>query len=442
MPTRTRPGARINTPAQKGRKSTQHARLLAGMVATVNGCGYGGATVSAVIERAGVSRPTFYDYFADRHACFQAALGDVQQQLLERVGQRLEEEPHERALHASVRALVELAISEPALALFLTDAPLAGGPEALEARDRGIAEIEQLVQRSYKSAAAEALIPDVSPGLLLGGVQRLLGARVRRGEPGLSRLLTELLLWIERYERPKQEHRWRTLREQPARRRCSSFEPSLQPPPQLGPGRPRISEQDVAENHRLRILYAAASLAASKGYAATTIADITTLARIDGHVFYSLFTDKQDAFMAVHELGMQQLQAVTASAFFAGSSWPEHILEAELAGFQFLELNPLIAHLGYVEAYAIGPGAVQRVEDGHAAFTIFLQGGYRADSDLPRPSALALEAIATTIFEATYRRTRGRSKPKLSELLGPVGFLSIAPFLGVHEADVQIDRRL
>jgi AcrR family transcriptional regulator len=66
----------INIAAQKGQKHTQRERLLAGMVAAANQHGYAQATVSAVIEHAGISRPTFYEYFADRDACFLAALED------------------------------------------------------------------------------------------------------------------------------------------------------------------------------------------------------------------------------------------------------------------------------------------------------------------------------------------------------------------------------
>ena len=62
-PAQTQP---INTGLPKGRKRTQRERIVNGMIAAANRDGYAGANVSAVIEQAGVSRPTFYDYFADR----------------------------------------------------------------------------------------------------------------------------------------------------------------------------------------------------------------------------------------------------------------------------------------------------------------------------------------------------------------------------------------
>ena len=66
----------------RGRKSTQRERLLASMVATVNRGGYGGANVSRIITEAGVSRPTFYEYFSDKDDCFLGALDDIHERLI------------------------------------------------------------------------------------------------------------------------------------------------------------------------------------------------------------------------------------------------------------------------------------------------------------------------------------------------------------------------
>src|ERR1700733_912081 len=53
----------LPTMAPQARKSTQRERLLNGMIEVADRRGYAGASVSAVIAEAGVSRPTFYDYF-------------------------------------------------------------------------------------------------------------------------------------------------------------------------------------------------------------------------------------------------------------------------------------------------------------------------------------------------------------------------------------------
>jgi AcrR family transcriptional regulator len=413
------------------------------MVAAANRDGYAQANVSNVISEAGVSRPTFYEYFADKDDCFLAALTDVHERLLCEIHDTFEQQGPARAMHASIRAMVAFAGAEPANARFLFNEPMAGGPIALDARDRAIADIDRVIQDSYEHLHAATTAPDFSARMLIGGVYRLLSSRLRRGDPGLSALLDDLLGWIDSYERPLGEHRWRALRPEPSPS-PSPFvgETPLRAPEALPPGRPTISEGEVAENQRLRIMFAAAQLAEDKGYAATTIADITKEAGVDGRAFYSMFADKQDAFMAVHELGFQRVMEVTASAFFAGHTWPERNWEAGRAFTQFLEQNPTVAHVGFVEAYAVGPGAAQRLEDSHTAFAMLLQEGYQYVSEDARPPRVVLEAIITTIFETVYHRTRHSGTPQLSGLLAHLTFLVLAPFLGAAQANAFIDEKL
>src|SRR5664279_5583868 len=116
---------------QKGRKSTQRERLLAGMVTTANRDGYAGANVSKIIAEAGVSRPTFYDYFTDKDDCFLATIGEIHQRLLGEIRDVVADQPPERALQASLRAIVEFASAEPDQALFLMSQAMAAGPRAL-----------------------------------------------------------------------------------------------------------------------------------------------------------------------------------------------------------------------------------------------------------------------------------------------------------------------
>jgi AcrR family transcriptional regulator len=428
---------------QEDRRSTQRERLLAGMVTTANRAGYAGANVSKVIAEAGVSRPTFYEYFEDRDSCFREALQDIQQRLLLAIRDALALKPPQQAIQASLAAIIEFASAEPAQALFLTSEAMAAGPRTLDARDEGIAAIEQAIDAAQQQLDPTDTSPDVSPRILIGGLYRLLASRLRRGEPGLGKAIDELTAWASSYARPIAMHGWRSLAPRPAPDVPADLELGPLPAPgPLPPGRPALSKAEVAANHRERILHAAAQLAEQKGYNATTIADITREAGVDGRAFYAAFADKQEAFMAVHEIGVQHVMSATAGAFFTGSSWPERIWAGGRAFAGFLERNPMIAHVGFVEAYAVGPAAVQRVEDSHVTFTIFLQEGYQQQARPEPPSRLALEAIITSIFEIVYREARRSEDPRPTDMLGQMAFLALAPFLGAEQANEFINGRL
>src|SRR6202035_5414724 len=199
----------------KGRKATQRERIVNGMVAAANREGHAGANVSAVIEHAGVSRPTFYDYFADRDDCFLAAITDTQQRLGDVVRGAVEARPPEDAVAATITAILGFASEDPARAHFLMSESLAGGPGALEARDQGIAALDRIVEDAHEQVPADTMIPDLPPGIVVGGLYRLLAPRLRRGEPDVARLTEDLVRWIETYEWPAAKHRWRTLKLSP-----------------------------------------------------------------------------------------------------------------------------------------------------------------------------------------------------------------------------------
>jgi hypothetical protein len=66
-------------------RAIQRERLLVGMLRAVSECGYRSMNVQDVIERAGVSRPTFYEHFANKDDCFIAAFDTCAERLRDQV---------------------------------------------------------------------------------------------------------------------------------------------------------------------------------------------------------------------------------------------------------------------------------------------------------------------------------------------------------------------
>jgi AcrR family transcriptional regulator len=437
-------GASSSYMAPQSRNSTQRERLLNGMVELAARHGYAGATVSAVIAEARVSRPTFYENFADRDACFVAAIESLQAELLASVSAALELATPTDALARAVGSVLDFAAAAPSKARFLMGESMSGGRKALDARDAAIGQLAEEIETVQRGATAKDRLPDIDPRVVLGSVYRMLAMRMRRGETAVGRLAEDLTAWIAAYDAPAGGRRWQVLAPGAVSSR-SEHVPSvpIEQMPSIFPrGRPRVAASEIAENHRLRILWAAARLAEEKGYIATTVADITRVARIEGRVFYKLFSDKQDAFTAAHELGFQRVMDVTTKAFFAAEKWPERSWEAVRALTQLLQDNPLVAHVGFVEAYAVGPGAVQRIEDSHTAFLFFLQEGLVHAPEQDAPSRVAMEAVISSIFEVIYLQARVEGEPQIAAMLGYIAHLWLTPFLGVKEANAFIARRL
>jgi AcrR family transcriptional regulator len=435
--------------AQQQRKRTQRQRLIAGMIEATNRRGYTNASIAAVIAHAGVSRPTFYDYFADRDACFHASILEVDSELRQAVEGTLKDVGGQTAWEAAVRAMVDYGASEPARARFLMGEAMAGGPVARAARDEGAQALAEAISAAVERSSDPAALVDLDPRVLVGSVYRMVSIRLRRG--GLRReetvfrtLADELIGWLASYLRPAPSRRWATLQAAP--------EPPLSPhvpeaplqrtPKDPASGRPRADAGEVTEQQRLRILYATGKLAETKGFAATTVTDIRKLARVHSSVFYRLFADKQEAFAAVHELGFQQVMDVTAKAFFSGVGWPERSWEGGRAFTQLLQENPVVAYIAFVEAYAVGPGAVQRIEDTHVAFLYFLEEGAAERGADDAPSRVAMEAIIAGIFEVIYMQARERGRAQIAAMFPYIAHIWLTPFLGVRQSDAFIDRKM
>jgi AcrR family transcriptional regulator len=130
-------------PLPKGRHSlsreqvaqAQRVRLAVAMADAMAERGYVGTPVAAVLERAGVSRETFYQLYDDKLACFLDALEFVGEVLVAELATALggPGDPLDRAVHAVDRYL-DTIVEHPAFArLFLVEVH-AAGPEAIARR--------------------------------------------------------------------------------------------------------------------------------------------------------------------------------------------------------------------------------------------------------------------------------------------------------------------
>jgi len=425
-----------------GRRDTQRERIVRAMTLLTAEHDYASTTIARVITQAGVSRPTFYEYFADKDDCFRAVLSETGARFAARVEAAIDGRAPELALAASLEALVELARVEPHAAKVLFSESLAGGTRALEIRDRVNAELAALVEASYLGVDPSLPACDVNGAILLGGVQRLLAASLREHEVLPDGTLEELLQWTSSYEVPLRDHRWRTLEPVAPPVSLPHVEPMLEPAP-LAPGRPRQAHEQVAEHQRQRIMFAAAEISEREGYADTTIGAVTKRAGVDNRVFHSLFADKEHLFRAIHEMHFQRMMALSASSFVTAGSWPGRMWEAGRSFAGCLEGSSTLATVSFVEGCAGGPAALKRVQRVLDAFTIFLKEGYEYAQDRPRqPSPLALQAIAWTIFEGVYLLARENARPHLAGLLPHAMDLALTPFLGSAEAGAFLDEKL
>jgi AcrR family transcriptional regulator len=113
----------------------QRLRILGAMSEVAAQRGAGAVTVAHIVARAGISRRTFYDLFADREACFLAAFQEALAQASATVLPAWERTGSWRErVRGALWALLVFFDSHPAAARLCVVEALAAGPRALERR--------------------------------------------------------------------------------------------------------------------------------------------------------------------------------------------------------------------------------------------------------------------------------------------------------------------
>ena len=115
---------------------SQRERLLVAMADATAAKGYANVAVADVIERAGVSRRSFYEHFANKEECFLAAYDAGVDGLLGAIREAEEaaDGPLEGA-RAGTEVYLQLLADNPAFARTFLIEVLGAGPAALERRD-------------------------------------------------------------------------------------------------------------------------------------------------------------------------------------------------------------------------------------------------------------------------------------------------------------------
>lgn len=134
----SRPGRREHDGGSVARDQVdeiQRSRVLGALRDVVAEQGVAGATVAHVVARAGVSRRTFYELFADREECFLAAFDQAVAVAIQRVVPVFEGPGRWRErVRAALVALLTLFDEEPELGALCVVHALGAGPKALERR--------------------------------------------------------------------------------------------------------------------------------------------------------------------------------------------------------------------------------------------------------------------------------------------------------------------
>ncbi len=181
-----RSGGGAAVDAGRGRVSAiQRTRMLNAMVEVAAERGAPRASVAHIVDRAGISRRTFYEHFEDREDCFLAAfdyaLAQAGQVVLPAYG--VEGSWRER-VRSGLAALLGFCDEQPGLGALLVIDALGAGPTALERRGELVDVLIAVVDGGRLDSKAAQEPPPLAADGVVGAVFNVVHARMLQRRAG------------------------------------------------------------------------------------------------------------------------------------------------------------------------------------------------------------------------------------------------------------------
>lgn len=205
-------------------------------------------------------------------------------------------------------------------------------------------------------------------------------------------------------------------------------------PRQLPRGRHGLPRAFVVENQRERIFDSLAFVCAKHGYGEVTVQDITEHAGVSRRTFYDLFRDKEDCFIAAHDLVMDQLLRAVDVAYSDGDRpWTERMASALRAVIERLVAEPELARLVIVEVLAAGRVGLEHRDEALHRFAVFFEPAVAMLPAEMIDGERLTQAVIGGLYEALYMALVERQAREVRELVADLLYCVVVPYLG-HQA--------
>ena len=204
-------------------------------------------------------------------------------------------------------------------------------------------------------------------------------------------------------------------------------------------GRHGLPRELVERSQRERLLAAVVRVTATKGYEATTVADILGEAGVGRESFYELFDDKLDCMVAAHKVLVDNLEEQVRAAYTSDGPWPERMRLALAVTLDWFAADPDAARFTLVEMSTVGPAFRAIFQTEYARFTRLLDEGLADGGPSPELTGATELAVGATLARIYEEVVLGRAAA-LPRLLPELTYGLLVPFIGEEAARAEQQR--
>lgn len=192
-------------------------------------------------------------------------------------------------------------------------------------------------------------------------------------------------------------------------------------------------------SRRDRILDAMAEAAAERGFEHITVKLVTERAGVSTRTFYEEFVDLRECFVTVLDLGLERAGELIAQAFARERRWEDGVLAALASLLRFLDEQPLLARVWFVESASAGSWALQRREQIVESLRSAIVDYWTARGERP-PEPVAAAGVMASVLGLIQTQLLTDPDGSLIELLGPVMGLVTSLHLDTRERAREVRR--
>lgn len=180
------------------------------------------------------------------------------------------------------------------------------------------------------------------------------------------------------------------------------------------------SRRLAPEQERERLVDAFTKVAAERGYAATTVEDVTAEAGLGPEAFDAHFRDLPQCLLAAYDVFLEGLAGEVEDAMDPAAPWPQQVRSGVEAALGYVIEGAGVARLFAVEALALGPPAIDRYIATIARIITLLSLGRERSPDaaaLPELTEAVLVAGAVSLVTAALLAEEEAALPELQAQL-------------------------
>jgi AcrR family transcriptional regulator len=208
----------------------------------------------------------------------------------------------------------------------------------------------------------------------------------------------------------------------------------------------------VAGIQRARMLAAMVDISAERGAANVTVSHIVSRSGVSRRTFYELFEDREACFLAAFNQAIARIHERVVPAFEREDRWRERIRAGLGVLLGFLEEEPGLGRLCFVETLGAGNRALARRAEILAVLIETIDDGRaeaKAPGELPPLTAEGTVGAVLAVIHARLLEqpphphangSRAQKRSSLSDLLNPLMGTIVLPYLGQAAARRELAR--